>query len=578
MLACSPTARVQFVKHLALAGFQPSSRTRGYLLILDDYLSDRTERRHQFAMRANRPYVLARMNNSEVWVGPEVIPGKTACWRCLRSWIQLRDVDTSCEAANPDTYQLVVDILEQFVDGVQSLQGRMCSIAGRDSKPVWHEVLRRPNCPDCGAGMRADLTDPLKRIRRSVSAITGFVTDIETRESYRSTLSFAHIVTPHATGVPRQRAAGRMTVAGQGVDRDSAETACLAEAAERYSVVFQGHEARVRATYDELGEFAIDPAQLLQFSDRQYESRYAWNHGEWGFPYVPPRYDPRWPMEWTAVSSITERTQRFLPTQYCYSASAPADTPLYCVPDSNGCAAGQSLQDAVARGFLELVERDAIAIWWYNRIQRPAVHEDCFDDPEIGLIFDEIRKRRDVKILDLTTELGIFVFGAVACDAGGRDVTLGFGAHFDPKLAARRAARELAQVTAECDELSPGVLQRGSLEYAFARWREQASISSETHLVPYPLRSLQKYGANPDSGASLFERCVTTCKQNGLSLLALNLTRPEIGLPVARVICPELRSPWRRLAPGRLYDLPVALGWIPRPRAENELNPFPYCL
>ena len=545
----------------------------GCLLIVDDYLSARTERRHRFAMRANRPYVLARMKDSEIWVGPEVIPGKTACWRCLRWWLQLRVIDTSCDTGNPDTYQLVADVL----NGAQSLQNRMYSIADRNSKPVWHEILRRPDCPDCGArGMQADVVSPLQRIRHSVSAITGFVTDIETRESYRSALSFAHIVTPHAPNVPKQRAAGRMTVAGQGVDRDSAEMACLAEAAERYSAVFQGHEPRVHATYDEISEFAIHPAELLQFSEQQYENRYAWNHGEWGFPYVPPPYDPRQQLEWTAVSSITERTQRFLPTQYCYSASAPADTPLYCVPDSNGCAAGQSLQDAVARGFLELVERDAIAIWWYNRIRRPAVHEDHLDDPQIGVIFGEIKRRRNVEMLDLTTELGIFVFGAVACDAAGEDITLGFGAHFDPKLAARRAARELAQVTAECDELSPESVQRGSLEYAFARWRAQARISSEPHLVPTGI------SANPqtylDPGVSLFEQCVTTCKQNGLTLLALNLTRPEIGLPVARVVCPELRSPWRRLAPGRLYDLPVKLGWIPSPRAEHEMNPSPYCL
>src|SRR5688572_5570501 len=118
----------------------------GCLLIVDDYLSARTERRHRFAMRANRPYVLARMKGSEVWVGPEVIPGKTVCWRCLRWWLQLRVIDTSCDTGNPDTHQLVADVL----NGVQSLQNRMYSIADGSSKPVWHEILRRPECPDCG--------------------------------------------------------------------------------------------------------------------------------------------------------------------------------------------------------------------------------------------------------------------------------------------------------------------------------------------------------------------------------------------------------------------------------------------
>jgi hypothetical protein len=29
------------------------------------------------------------------------------------------------------------------------------------------------------------------------------------------------------------------------------------------------------------------------------------------------------------------------------------------------------------------------------------------------------------------------------------------------------------------------------------------------------------------------------------------------------------------LAPGRLYDVPVKLGWLAAPLAENELNPVP---
>jgi oxazoline/thiazoline synthase len=43
---------------------------------------------------------------------------------------------------------------------------------------------------------------------------------------------------------------------------------------------------------------------------------------------------------------------------------------------------------------------------------------------------------------------------------------------------------------------------------------------------------------------------------------------------VARVVVPGLRHFWRRLAPGRLYDVPVSLGWLDRPRAETELNPI----
>jgi hypothetical protein len=44
-------------------------------------------------------------------------------------------------------------------------------------------------------------------------------------------------------------------------------------------------------------------------------------------------------------------------------------------------------------------------------------------------------------------------------------------------------------------------------------------------------------------------------------------------VPVARVIVPGMRHFYIRFAPGRLYDIPVKLGWLERPRTEAELNP-----
>jgi len=40
------------------------------------------------------------------------------------------------------------------------------------------------------------------------------------------------------------------------------------------------------------------------------------------------------------------------------------------------------------------------------------------------------------------------------------------------------------------------------------------------------------------------------------------------------VLVPGLRHFYRRFAPGRLYDVPVKLGLLDRPRPESELTPF----
>ena len=49
-----------------------------------------------------------------------------------------------------------------------------------------------------------------------------------------------------------------------------------------------------------------------------------------------------------------------------------------------------------------------------------------------------------------------------------------------------------------------------------------------------------------------------------MEMLVLDQTREEIGLPVVKVIVPGLRHFWARFAPGRLYDVPARLGWVPR--------------
>ena len=48
----------------------------------------------------------------------------------------------------------------------------------------------------------------------------------------------------------------------------------------------------------------------------------------------------------------------------------------------------------------------------------------------------------------------------------------------------------------------------------------------------------------------------------------------DVTLRTVRAVVPGLRHIWNRRAPGRLYDVPVAMGWLERPTAEGDLNPI----
>jgi len=72
------------------------------------------------------------------------------------------------------------------------------------------------------------------------------------------------------------------------------------------------------------------------------------------------------------------------------------------------------------------------------------------------------------------------------------------------------------------------------------------------------------------------ETCVALLKNVGLEMLAADLTRPEVGLSVARVIVPGMVHFWPRFAAKRLYDVPVKMGWLAKPLTEDELYPVPF--
>ena len=44
-------------------------------------------------------------------------------------------------------------------------------------------------------------------------------------------------------------------------------------------------------------------------------------------------------------------------------------------------------------------------------------------------------------------------------------------------------------------------------------------------------------------------------------------------MPVAKTVVPGLRHFWMRFGAGRLYEVPVKMGWREAPIAEADLNP-----
>lgn len=353
--------------------------------------------------------------------------------------------------------------------------------------------------------------------------------------------------------------AGRIA-SGRGLTLDRAELSCLGEAAELLSACRWGDEHLRMSSFRDVAPVAIHPAKLLLANDEQYDRRAIWNTQYGGFDWMPERLDETAPIEWVEVASPDGSERALVPAACAFIGYLePGDAGAFAVADSNGCAAGDTLEQATVSAFLELVERDATALWWYGRHARPAI--DLGRVEAAGDLAASLATRKRLfHVLDLTSDLGVPVCAAVSAEPDGTSVAIGVAADFDVSRAVLSALTEMVQI-----EFSLGMRRlapTGSLD-AFGFWLENVTLHTAPHLLPARGRGHDATQSGVPIGPPTVDNCSRIVRDAGLQMFVLDLTRPGIGVPVARVIVPGMRPCRCRLAPGRLFDVPARLGWRP---------------
>jgi oxazoline/thiazoline synthase len=236
----------------------------------------------------------------------------------------------------------------------------------------------------------------------------------------------------------------------------------------------------------------------------------------------------------------------------------------------------------VLQGLLGLIERDAVALWWYNRLRKRAVDLQSIEDAFVsGLIRQYEDLRRDLWALDVTSDIGIPTFAAISrrVDKAEEDIIYGFGAHLDPSVALARALTELSQsLEAVPTAAGPASTRTYQGSQDAMRWWRTVTTADASYLMPdleAGRRHLQDF---KNLASDDLHQDILTCRKlaatRGIEVLVLDQTRPDVGFAVVRVVAPGLRHFWARFGPGRLYDVPLSEGWLARSLSEEELNPF----
>jgi len=575
------------------------------IVYCDDYLDPRLAAIDAQQRLKGRAWLLVKPTGEQAMVGPLFTPGAgqaSACWHCLahrwqrnrpaRAWWQARHGARASAPPMRAGATLVVERLEGLLAKARQLLAQPA-----DAQVVWtldppqpHPVTARPQCPRCGSpglmallqrepivlapgrhGPRSDggwrtvpASATVERLSRHVSPLSGVIARVKPLNAesgdaltvYRSEI----FKTPATLGSPEPGGWAQVCL-GKGMSAAQSRASAMCEAVERYAAFYQGDEATVIAPAAELDAPGIAPQALAHFSERQ-QARFDTDKPPHAV--LPPEtpVEPTW---WTPAWSLTADARRYLPLAFCH-AHAPAESQCHVTWTSNGCAAGNTLEEAILQGFLELVERDAAAIWWYGEIRRPAIDLD-------GMAMESrLRLSRTWGsqwahwVLDITHDFGIPVAAAVGRHRQTGEWAIGFGCSPDRMLACERALTEMSQLIAAGKTFRVPAAEDAPGAPHFLMPMEEGGGAA---LLAPAAHALAAQG----DIAEEIRRCVGIAAGLGLETIVLDHSRPDIPLRTVKVVVPGLCHIWPELGNPRLYSVPVAMGWRGAPHSESDLNP-----
>jgi ribosomal protein S12 methylthiotransferase accessory factor len=317
---------------------------------------------------------------------------------------------------------------------------------------------------------------------------------------------------------------------GKGATVAAAKVSAFMEAAETFHAETILHPCRL-ARAAELAAAGHDP---------------VWQ----GWPLAPgAAFDAHTPVPWIAADGLDGGPGAFVPLEIVstdYTAAAAARMGRHFETNTNGLASGNTLQEAVNHALCELVERDAVALWRLREGHREAaIDPGTIEDPHCRWMLERFAAAKiDVRLWDATSDIGVPAFVCLLADgaASDTDPEIGAGCHPSPAVAAARALAEAAQarttwIAGARDDFDPSL-------YAPSARRSRAAASRVW--LQAPCRADAR--ARPDMATPTLEGdfAALLSRLNGAGfprILAVDLTRPDWGLHVARVLVPGLEGP-----------------------------------
>jgi ribosomal protein S12 methylthiotransferase accessory factor len=147
-------------------------------------------------------------------------------------------------------------------------------------------------------------------------------------------------------------------------------------------------------------------------------------------------------------------------------------------------------------------------------------------------------------IWDVTSDIGLPAFLVLACDedgVAGVEPELGSACHASSDVALSRALAEAAQsrvtrISGARDDFAPesfNIAERAARDHSARRLLSTAPVARYRH---------QSRAETPEADLEAALAALSRC---GISQVAcIDLSKPDIGIPVVRIVIPHLEGPW----------------------------------
>jgi ribosomal protein S12 methylthiotransferase accessory factor len=361
-------------------------------------------------------------------------------------------------------------------------------------------------------------------------------------------------------------------------DPEHARLIAVSEAMERYSALVFDERRFVTASARKLGKDALDLNAVPRCSARELRR-----------PGCPvDQVDITADMRWVAAVDLCTQRDVFVPAVMVDLGCRRQRSERFWLPISTGCATHVTLAAALVNAICEMIERDAIALTWLQKLPLPILSDKYLTGHVLQMMDWCSDRGIDTYMFDATTDIGVPTVYCMQLTSHGYNAAqvLGCASDFDVPAAAERALLEAMGMRGQM-HAEPQVPRRYA-DYSTpshgATMMGHRSRRAAFDFLLDGLSSRPATVADPISFTSDIERLgylVGLLADKGMPVYAVDISTREladIDHSAVRVVIPGLQPmSLRPLAQyrghPRLYSAPGQMGMRALP--ESRLNPWP---